>query len=129
MRGFVVRKMTRAVLLLMLLATPALGQTPGPRPLEGRYALHAEACKANDTFLTFRGDRMDLPVFSCTGLKFVPRKAGPGDGALWDVVARHCAGEESKPGPQKFALESRGTSLRIFWPNGEKSAPLKRCGR
>ena len=120
----------RAVLLLMLLATPpALGQTPPPRPLEGRYALHAEACKANDIFLAFRGDRMDLPVFSCTGLKFTPRSAGPGDIALWDVAAGHCAGEEGKPGPQRFALESRGTSLRILWPNGEKSAPLRRCGR
>lgn len=118
----------RAPLLLSLLAAPALAQQPAARPLEGRYALHREACAANDIFLTFRGDRMDLPVFSCEGLSFKPRKSA-GDSAIWDVTAKRCEGEEGQPGPQKFALQAQGTSLRILWSNGDKSAPLLRCGK
>lgn len=115
------------LLLLPLLATPAWAQEA--RPLEGRYALHREACAANDIFLTLRGDRMDLPVFSCTGLSVTPRKAAGGDRAVWDVTGTRCEGEEGQPGPQRFALEARGTALRILWPNGDKSAPLLRCGK
>lgn len=121
------KTMMRA-LLLPLLAAPALAQQPAPRPLEGRYALHREACAANDNFLTFRGDTMDLPVFSCTGMSFKPRK-GAGDSAIWDVAANRCEGEEGQPGPRTFALQAQGTSLRILWPNGDKSAPLMRCGK
>lgn len=118
----------RALLILPLLAAPALAQQPSARPLEGRYALHREACAANDIFLTLRGDKMDLPVFSCTGLSFKARK-GAGDSAIWDVAAQRCEGEESTPGPQKFALQAQGSALRILWANGDKSAPLQRCGK
>lgn len=116
------------VLALPFLILPATAQQAEKRPLEGRYALHREACAANDIFLKLKGDHIDLPVFSCTGLAFRPRKAGPGDSAIWDVSGKRCEGEGGKPGPQRFALEARGTSLRILWPNGDRSAPLMRCG-
>lgn len=115
-------------LALPFFVLPAVAQQAEKRPLEGRYALHREACAANDIFLLLKGDHMDLPVFSCTGLTFTARKAGTGDRAIWDVAGKRCEGEEGKPGPQRFALEARGTSLRILWSNGEKSAPLMRCG-
>lgn len=118
----------RALLILPFLAAPAFAQQPAARPLEGRYALHREACAANDIFMSYRGDGMDLPVLSCTGLSFKPRKAN-GDSAIWDVAAKRCAGEDGKPGPQKFALQAQGTALRILWANGDKSAPLQRCGK
>lgn len=120
----------RAILLVGLLGiTPAFAASePAARPSNGRFALHAEACKANDIFLTLKDDRIDLPVFSCTGLAFKPVSAR-GDTAVWDVAAKHCEGEEGKPGPQRFKLEAKGTSLRILWSDGAKSAPLIRCGK
>lgn len=122
------RTFCRELALLPLVAAPAFAQQPDARPQEGRYALHREACAAKDIFLTLRGDKMDLPVFSCEGLSFKPRKS-VGDSTTWDVAAKRCEGEEGQPGPQKFALQARGTSLRILWPNGDKSAPLMRCGK
>ena len=99
-----------------------------PRPLPGRYALHAEACAAKDIFLALNADRIDLPGFSCTGLTFKAEKSS-GDRALWAVAGQHCVGEEGAPVPRRFRLEARGTSLRVLWPDGALSAPLMRCGR
>ncbi|HRE20881.1 MAG TPA: hypothetical protein PKW21_07595 [Rhabdaerophilum sp.] len=122
------RFVMRAALPLLATVLPALVATADARPPGGRYALHREACAANDIFLTLKGDRLDLPVFSCTGLTFTARGAGGGDAAAWNVAAKRCEGEEGKPGPQKFAIEMRGTSMRILWANGDRSAPLQRCG-
>ncbi len=124
-----IRSLFGAALPLLAGTLPALAAAPDARPIGGRYALHREACAANDIFLTLKGDRLDLPVFSCTGLAFKPRTGGSGDSASWAVSAKRCEGEEGKPGPQKFAIEMRGTSMRILWPNGDKSALLIRCGQ
>ncbi|MCA0399215.1 MAG: hypothetical protein LCH38_00190 [Proteobacteria bacterium] len=121
--------MRSAALVLFLVTSPAMASGGAePRPPEGRYALHGQACKANDIFLTLKGDRMDLPVFSCQGLGFKVIETR-GDGALWAVKGKRCQGEEAPPGPQDFKLEARGTSLRILWADGSRSAPLMRCGR
>lgn len=121
--------MLRALLLSCLIASPAFAASEAaPRPQAGRYALHAEACKASDIFMTLAEDRLDLPVFSCTGLSFKPVSAG-GDRAMWEVAGKRCEGEEGKPGPQRFRIEAMGTALRIHWADGSKSAPLRRCGR
>lgn len=122
------RFVLRAAFPLLAATLPALAATPDARPPGGRYALHREACAAKDIFLTLKDDRLDLPVFSCTGLTFTPRGRGPGDSASWVVSAKRCEGEEGKPGPQKFVIEMRGTSMRILWANGDRSAPLQRCG-
>lgn len=116
-------------LVLALAASPVLAAgEQAPRPLAGRYALHREACKANDIFMTLSADKIDLPVFSCMGLTFKPAGSGPGDRATWDVAGRRCQGEESAPGPQRFRLEATGTTVRIHWKDRSKSAPLHRCG-
>lgn len=118
-----------AAFSLIALSPAKAAGDQAPRPPAGRYALHAEACKANDIFMTLGQDRLDLPVFSCTGLEFKPAGAGPGDRALWDALGRRCQGEESAAGPQRFRIEASGTTLRIHWKDGSKSAPLARCGR
>lgn len=128
--------MHRVLLLILLAMVPSVALRPAlaageqaPRPPAGRYALHAEACKANDIFMTLAADKLDLPVFSCTGLDFRPAGSGPGDRAIWDVTGKRCQGEENATGPQRFRIEASGTALRIHWKDGSKSAPLARCGR
>ncbi len=115
------------VLALHVMAAPASAEQ-APRPLSGRYALDLPACRAGDNFLTLGPDRLDLPVFSCQGLTFTPETAA-GDRVLWSVSARRCEGEEGAPGPRRFRIEASGATLRILWPDGTKSAPLRRCGR
>jgi hypothetical protein len=120
------------VLALHVMVAPAsaapASTEPAPRPLSGRYALDLPACRAGDNFLTLGPDRLDLPVFSCQGLTFTPETAA-GDRVLWSVSARRCEGEEGAPGPRRFRIEANGATLRILWPDGTKSAPLRRCGR
>ncbi len=103
---------------------------PAPAPQPGRYALSLAECRAGDIFLTLGKDRLDLPVMSCTGLAFTAEAAGGGDVARWLVAAKQCNAEGGgKPGPQRFHLEARGTSLQILWADGTKSARMTRCSR
>lgn len=123
----------RALVPAFLLLGPGLSAAaaqPAPAPQPGRYALSLAECRAGDIFLTLGKDRLDLPVMSCMGLAFTPEPAGGGDVARWQVAARQCNAEGGgKPGPQRFRLEARGTSLQILWADGTKSARMARCSR
>lgn len=124
--------MKPAILTLLLglsLATPASAQGSGapPRPPEGRYALDAQSCRIKDYFVTLTKDRLDLPVFSCIGLSYNQTRSSGGVTG-WQVDGKRCQGEHAgSPGPKRFQLESSATSLRIFWPDGSRSAAFVKC--
>lgn len=124
--------MKPAILALLLgfgLATPASAQGSGApqRPPEGRYALDAASCRIKDYFVTLTKDRLDLPVFSCIGLSYNQTRASGGVTA-WQVDGKRCQGEHAgTPGPKRFQIESSATSLRIFWPDGSRSAAFLKC--
>lgn len=116
-------------LLSLALAAPAFAQASvrQPRPPEGRYALDAASCRAKDYFATLTKDRLDLPVFSCVGLSFSQTRASGGVSA-WQVDGKRCQGEHAgSPGPKRFQMESSDTVLRIFWPDGSRSAAFLKC--
>jgi hypothetical protein len=118
-----------AVLLGLALAAPAAaqGSAAPPKPPEGRYALDAASCRIKDYFVTLTKDRLDLPVFSCIGLSYNQTRHSGGVTA-WQVDGRRCQGEHAgSPGPKRFQLESSATSLRIFWPDGSRSAAFLKC--
>jgi hypothetical protein len=113
----------------LALAAPAFAQGSGapPKPPEGRYALDASSCRIKDYFVTLTKDRLDLPVFSCIGLSY--NQTGASGGTVrWQVDGRRCQGEHAgTPGPKRFQFESSATSLRIFWPDGSRSAAFVKC--
>ena len=111
------------------LAAPALSQVSvrQTKPPEGRYALDASSCRIKDYFLTLTKDRLDLPVFSCVGLSFNQTRSSGGT-ATWQVDGKRCQGEHAgTPGPKRFQFEAGATSLRIFWPDGSRSAAFVKC--
>lgn len=124
--------MIRAFLVLscgLTLATPAFSQASlqQSKPPEGRYALDAPSCRIKDYFLTLTKDRLDLPVFSCVGLSFNQTRSSGGT-TTWQVDGKRCQGEHAgTPGPKRFQLESSATNLRIFWPDGSRSAAFLKC--
>jgi hypothetical protein len=125
--------MNRAILAFLLglaLSAPAAaqGSAAPPKPPEGRYALDAASCRIKDYFVTLTKDRLDLPVFSCIGLSYNQTR-NSGGLITWQVDGRRCQGEHAgSPGPKRFGFESSATSLRIFWPDGSRSAAFVKCG-
>jgi hypothetical protein len=105
----------------------AQGSASPPKPPEGRYALDAPSCRIKDYFLTLTKDRLDLPVFSCVGLSFNQTRSSGGT-TTWQVDGKRCHGEHAgTPGPKRFQFEAGATSLRIFWPDGSRSAAFVKC--
>lgn len=118
----------RALLLLSLLATPALAQEPAPRPLEGRYALHREACA--DRGILIRQDLFEFGnAISCKQPIYKRRSMGPGDSAIWNVSSPQCQIHTGGVHALEFAIEARGTSVRVVWSDREMSDFHRRCGK
>lgn len=115
----------RAFLILAASATTAVAQAP--QPPVGNFALDAASCRAKDYFLVLKRDSMDLPVFSCQGLKYLLRDQ-TGDRARWQVDGRKCQGEHAgSGGPKRFQVESSPQAVRIFWPDGTRSSAFVKC--
>ncbi|MCA0406816.1 MAG: hypothetical protein LCH39_11770 [Proteobacteria bacterium] len=123
-----VRQSFAALLLLPLLAVPAFAQQPAPRPLEGRYALHREACAGNAILI--QRDLFEVGnAVSCKKPVYRRQRVGPGDRALWNVSSRECQLHSGGVHALDFSIEARGSSVRVVWSDSEMSDFYSRCGK